>query len=89
MCCAATARTADSEELDNAELQALSRRLGRLSPRCLAEVYRKAYEACRTDGGHLPRADAMQKLLIAWKLATAWERRGAGGPAVARCCIQD
>jgi hypothetical protein len=82
MGCAVAAAPADLTEfdrpLDSEELHALSRRLGQLSPHRLAEVYRSAYEACRMECGQLPRAAAMQELVIAWKLAAAWERRGVG-----------
>ena len=64
--------------LDSEELQALSRRLGRLGPHCLAKAYRSAYEACRMDSDRLPRPAAVQELVIAWKLLCAWTQRTSG-----------
>jgi hypothetical protein len=73
------ARRPDPAEFDHPlnteELKALSRGLARLSPRQIADAYRKAYEACRMDGDQLPKAAAIQELVTAWKLTRAWRLR--------------
>jgi hypothetical protein len=45
-----------------------------LSPHHVAQAYRDAYDACRMDGGRLPRASAVQELVAAWKLLWNWRR---------------
>jgi hypothetical protein len=63
------------QPLDREELQALSRRLARLSPHHVADAYRRAYEACRMEGDQLPRAADIQELVTAWKVTRAWKLR--------------
>jgi len=40
-----------------------------------AEAYRQAYKACRMEGDLLPRANAVQELVTAWKLLWSWRKR--------------
>ena len=65
------------QPLDGEELMALSRKLGRLSPRSVAEAYRRAHDECRMNGDRLPPAAVVQELVIAWKLTHAWQIRTA------------
>lgn len=58
-------------------VEARSRRLARLGPQQLAEAYRRAWEACRMHGNQVPRAEAMEELVVTWRLLCAWEDRRA------------
>jgi hypothetical protein len=44
------------------------------APSNVAGAYRKAHEVCRMEGDSLPRANAVQELVVAWKLMWKWRR---------------
>jgi hypothetical protein len=73
------ARRPNAEEFDRpltpAVLQEHQRRLSALSPTHVADAYRRAYEAWGMNGDRVPRANAVQELVSAWR----WRRRGPVG----------
>ncbi len=63
------------QSLTDAELKAMWRRLGRLTPNQLREAFDRAHETCRMHGDRLPSAAVMRELIMIWHLAQAWEER--------------
>jgi hypothetical protein len=47
-----------------------------LSPHHVADAYRQAHEACRMDEDRMPKASAVQELVVAWKVMWKWRKRG-------------
>jgi hypothetical protein len=67
-----------SDPLTREELARKERDLSLISPHHLVDAYRRAHEACRMDGDHLPKASAVQEMVAAWKLM--WKRRKRRDP---------
>ena len=63
------------------QVKELHRKLSMLSPSHVRDAYDRAYQACKMDGDVLPRAAAVQELVVSWKILRAWRRRR---PAVRR-----
>jgi hypothetical protein len=61
--------------LTNEQLASRQRQLSMLSPQHVEQAYREAHEAARMVGDRLPRASAVQELVIAWKLLWKWRKR--------------
>jgi len=61
------------ESLSDAELNAMWRRLGRLSHGQLIEAFHRVHEETRMRDGRMPGAEPMRELIMIWRLAQAWE----------------
>lgn len=61
--------------LTETQLKERRQQLSRLSPNHVLDAYRRAYEECRMEGDLLPRAAAVQEMVITWKLLRLWKRR--------------
>lgn len=74
------ARRPDLSEYDKAmtreELKELSRHLSTLDPFRVERFYQQAFERSRMHGGMLPKAAAVQELVVAWKILRQMKRRG-------------
>ena len=56
------------------ELKQRKRELAGLAPPHVLAQYKAAHEACRVVDDRLPRASAVQTMVIAWKLLWKWRR---------------
>ena len=63
------------EPMTPEQLQATARTLGKLNRESLKDAYRRAHHGCRLDAGTIPDVDALQELIIAWRLMQAWYER--------------
>jgi hypothetical protein len=76
------ARRPDVSEFDKPlskdQLAELERRLALLSPYDVAQTYRRAHQHCCMQGELVPRAEAVQEMVAAWRVLRRWKRRGPG-----------
>lgn len=77
------ARRPDVSEYDKPmtrdEVRELSRHLSTLDPFRVERFYQQAFERSRMHGGLLPRAAAVQELVVAWKVLRLMKRRRPQG----------
>lgn len=62
--------------LSQAEVKEMQRRMALLSPHHVLETYRRAHQQCGVTGDLLPRAAAIQEMVIAWKVLRKWRQQG-------------
>jgi len=62
--------------LTKSQLAELERRLSLLSRYDVAQTYRRGHQRCCMQGELLPRAEAVQELVVAWKVMRRWKKTG-------------